>query len=684
MSMMQTLLKLWPFIWPHRKLLITSSLFAILIALFWGANLSVVFPIAKVFLDGKSLPGYVQEEIASAELQVAKMKYRVEQAQQKLEALDPKKFDETSFRREQISLLEDQSKNQSLLSTASSKLTMYQWLNATVIPWAPEDPFNCFSLILCILLLATVLKGACEYAQDVLIGSMVELVAMDIRKGCFRKALKLDYQTLSKEGTSGLMSRFTYDINILATGLSLLGGKVIREPFKAVTCIVCAFLVNWQLTTLILVFVPITGLIFYRFGKLLKRASQRMMESMTRIYKTLEESFSALKVVIAFGNGRAHRRRFHLENKEFYRKAMRIVRIDALTGPVTEAMGMCAFFVALMPCSYLLLRGTTSIGGIKLAETAPDVATLGLFFAFLAGAIDPIRKLSSVYSKLKRSTAAADRVLAFMETETLVKQDEQPLTLAKLSKTIEFQNISFSYYTKENERRNEVLSDVSLTIDHGEVVVVVGENGSGKSTLINLLPRYYDPSRGSVLFDGVDIQQARLTDLRSQIGVVTQETLLFDDTIYENIRYGFPGATKTQIEDVALRAGVMQFIDNLPDGFDTVVGEKGSALSGGQRQRIALARAMLRDPAILILDEATSAIDAQSETLILQGLRRFAAGRTVFIVTHLMSPSILDFVTKVLIMDRGKLVAYGPHADVLRTCPVYQNLFHARLAKHAA
>ncbi len=684
MSMMQTLMKLWPFIWPHRKQLFLSTIFAFLIALFWGANLSVVFPIAKVFLDGKSLPGYVQEEITSAESQFQRLKNKTDQVESKLTGLSGLKLNEEEFRHEQVSLLDDQAKYQAQLSQASNKLAFYKWINATIIPWAPEDSFNCFALILWILLLATVIKGCCEYTQDVMIGSMVELVAMDIRKASYRRALSLDYQTLSNEGTPGLMSRFTYDISVLSAGLSLLGGKMIREPFKAVTCIVCAFILNWQLTTLILVFVPITGAIFYRFGKLLKRASQRMMESMSRIYKTLEESFHAMKVVIAFGNARNHRRKFHQENKEFYRKAMRIVKIDALTGPVTEVMGMCAFFVALLPCSYLLLRGTTQVWGIKLANTAPDVATLAVFFGFLVGAIDPVRKLSSVYSKLKRSTAAADRVMAFLETEPLVKQAEQPLTLARLSENIEFQNISFSYSTKENDRRNEVLSDVCLTIDHGEVVAVVGENGSGKSTLINLLPRYFDPSRGSVLFDGVEIQEARLKDLRGQIGVVTQETLLFDETIYENIRYGSPGASKTEIEDAALRAGVMQFIDHLPEGFETMVGEKGSSLSGGQRQRIALARAMLRDPAILILDEATSAIDAQSETLIHQGLRRFSTGRTIFIVTHLMSPSLLDFVTKVMIMDRGRLVAYGPHEDVLRTCPVYQNLFHARLAKHAA
>ena len=237
--------------------------------------------------------------------------------------------------------------------------------------------------------------------------------------------------------------------------------------------------------------------------------------------------------------------------------------------------------------------------------------------------------------------------------------------------------------TDDDTPRPPVLENVHLTVEAGEVIVVVGENGSGKSTLVNLLPRYYDPEQGAVLIDGIDIRDIRLRDLRAQIGVVTQETLLFDETIYENIRYGKPDASREEIEEAARRAHVTAFLKNMPDGFQTRVGDKGGRLSGGQRQRIALARAILRDPPIMILDEATSAIDAQSERLIHQTLREFAHGRTVFLITHAVSQGILDFVDRIVIMQEGRLIAAGPHEMLMEVCPAYRRLYRAQLHQSA-
>lgn len=682
MNLVNSLLRIWPYVWPHRRRLFLSCIFAGLVALLWGANLTIVFPVVNV-LQGKSLPGYVQEEIEKTTAEVQAEEARVAKYQSQLDTIQTQGTLTQDQREEQVELLEKRTKHQTKLARAGRNLTLLKWLNTTIMPWVPRDRFNCFALILGVLLLATALKGTFIYIQDLMVGSVVELTMMDIRKACFRKTLKLDYQSLAREGTPSLMSKFTYDMSMMASGLSLLGGKVIREPLKAAACVIGAFMVNWQLTMLSLLFVPLAGFVFYRFGKMLKRASHRMMESMSRIYKTLEESFSAIKVVLAFGNERVHRKQFHSENKSYYRKAMKIVRIDSLTSPTTELLGLCAAYVAVLPCVYLLLRGTTSIWGITLASAPPDVATLALLYGLLAGVIDPVRKLSSVYAKLKRSTAAADRVFELMDRESAVKQATSPLVLPHHSKSVEFRNIYFSYSNDGDDRR-DVLKDVSLTVNHGEVIVIVGENGSGKSTLVNFLPRFYDPDHGSILIDGIDLKKARLQDLRRQIGVVTQDTLLFDGTIFDNIRYGKRTATQAEIEDAATRAGVMQFIDQLPEGFETNIGEKGGCLSGGQRQRIALARAMVREPSILILDEATSAIDAQSEHLIHQGLRKFADGRTVFIITHSVSSSILDFVSRIVVMDQGRLIAAGTHDDVLRTCPVYEKLYRAQVHQRAA
>jgi subfamily B ATP-binding cassette protein MsbA len=315
-----------------------------------------------------------------------------------------------------------------------------------------------------------------------------------------------------------------------------------------------------------------------------------------------------------------------------------------------------------------------------------DIEQLSLLYALLIGVSDPVRKLSSVYAKLKRSGAAADRIFELMDRETRVLPARNPQPLPRLAGQIEFQNVSFRYATKDpaEERRPEALRGISLNVKAGEVIAVVGENGSGKSTLVNLLPRFYDPDHGAVCIDGLDIRKADLRDLRGQIGVVTQETLLFDATIAENIRYGRSTATDEDVEQAARHAHVLQFAEQLPEGLRTQIGGKGGRLSGGQRQRIAMARALLRDPAILILDEATSAIDAHSEFLIHKTLREYAAGRTTFIITHSVSQSILDFVSRIVVMEQGELLACGPHESLMQSCPAYVGLFQAQTQQRSA
>lgn len=681
---MNGFLRVLPYLWPYRRKLFLSVIFGALVALFWGLNLSVAFPIVKVLLEKQKLGDYVNAEIDVIQADIDECNSMLASFDDDWASLEAAGRADDGAK---VRISKKRARELSKLTTASRKLLVLNWLKSYIIPRLPRDQFDTLALILAGLLVATLIKGICIFVQDVLIGSVVELTVMSIRKECFRRTLKLDLQTMANNGTSQLMCRFTNDMSVLSNGLLLLGGKVIREPLKAAVCLVLAFLFCWQLTLLSLLFAPLAMLIFYRIGKTLKQASHRLLESMSNLYKTLEETFDASKVVIAFQGARGHRRRFHRENKEYLAKALKIVRIDALTSPTSEMLGMLAAFIAVLPGAYLVLRGTTSIWGIRLLPGNPWLlAELALFYALLAGAIDPARKLSKVYAKLKRSSAAADRVFSLIDCKSLVKQSATPKPLPRHSKSIEFRKVEFAYVGNgsEDSIRAPVLEDVSLKIDAGEVVAIVGDNGSGKSTLVNLLPRFFDPDRGAVLIDGIDIRDARLCDLRSQIGVVTQETLLFDETIYENIRYGKPDATAKQIEAAARQAHATQFVEQLPDGFETRIGEKGQRLSGGQRQRVALARAILRDPAILILDEATSAIDAQSELLIHQALRNFVAGRTTFLITHSVSQSCLDFVSRIVVMDQGRLIAAGPHAELVESCPAYRNLVRVQAQQKSA
>jgi len=650
--------RLIPYVLPHRRLFILSAVFGLGVALLWGANLSVAFPIVKVLLQGQSLQQYADQEADW---------YRGEIAA-KTSRLDSLGAEE----------LKERARMQGKIAEQTGMLRRLNWVRGKVLPHLPQDAFDTMALVLLLLMVGTLLKGVGIFIQDVLVGSAVEKSIRGVREACFEHCLSLDYQTLTNEGTAPLMARFTNDFTVMANGLKLMGGKVIREPLKAMTCVAMAFLVNWQLTLMSLLFVPVFGLVFYRYGKALKAASHRMMESMSRIYETLAESFHALKIIIAFNGADRQKDKFRRENREYYHKAMQVVKVDSLTNPTTELLGLAALCVALLPGAYLVLRGTRGIWDIRLTTEVMDVARLSLLYAFLAGTIDPIRKLSSVYSRLKRASAATDRIFELMDRRPRVAAPQLPQQIERCHRSIEFRNVSFRY-DGQSEEAPEAISKINLLVEAGEVLALVGGNGSGKSTLVHLLPRLFDPIEGSIRIDGIDIREVDPVELRKQISIVTQEPLLFDDTVFENIRFGRPEATRDEVLEAAGRALVNEFVEQFPDGYDTIVGEHGGRLSGGQRQRITLARAILRDPAILILDEATSAIDATSEDKILEVLAGFVQGRTVLMITHSLAPSVLKLVTRVIVMDSGRIIATGRHEDLLQSCPTYRQAYYSRI-----
>lgn len=671
---MESLLRLVSFVWPQRRRLVISLLAAVAAAGLWAFTFSLAFPIVKVLLEGKNLPAYVAAEIDQAQRDEIRLAARLTELDQLIEAQRSTPPDKLTA--EYARSLREQSRCRDDLATVTKHLSWMIWINRHVIPWLPADPFPEFMVILLLLAGMTLLKGGCEYVQETLVGSVVERALMQVRERLLRSTLKLDCQTLALEGTPQLMSRFTFDLSLLNQGLFLLGSQVVVEPLKAGACIVGAFLVNWRLTLLSLLLVPAAAVTLQAFGKRLKRSGRKQMETMADVYKVLVESLSSFRMVQAFGNERLHRRRFHLANKAYFRRALQMLRLDAFSNPVMELLATCAVFLALAPGAYLVLREKTSLYGIQLAAGPLDVAELALLYTLLAGVLDPVRKLSSVYSRLKKASAAAERIFQLMDRETLVLQAGQPAPLPRHSHAIEFERIRFQYASADDELRARppALDNVSLSVPFGAAVAVIGENGSGKSTLVQLLLRLFDPQEGRVRIDGVDIRTTSLRELRGQIGYVSQETQLFDGTIAENIRYGLPSATPEEIERAAAQAHVTDFADHLPLRLQTPVGEKGSRLSGGQRQRVALARAMLRNPSIMILDEATSAIDARSEQLIFQSLREFSRGRTTFLITHRMPPELLEFVSTIALLDRGKLVACGPHDALLRTSTLYQRL----------
>ena len=663
---MQVYLRVAEYIWFFRRQFILSVICAVIVSLFWAVNLSIAFPIVKVLFENDSIHAYVDSEIAKYETEIEKENLAM-----------------AALRPDQVNGL---AVSQTRLSTARHSLAFATWLQRHVLPWVPEDKFNTIIAILGILLVATLFKGLFTYIQELLVGSFVQLTANSIRQACFRSALRLDYQSLHRMGESSLMSRMTNDIEQMTGTIRIFGISLVREPLKAAGCIIVAFLINWRLTLLTLTVVPLLGFTFYRFSKLLRDASHRSMQSMASIYSTISETFGASKIVLAFSGYRRHRKQFLRANRDYYEDSMRIVRLGSLIRPLTEIMGVVAMFAALGPGAYLVLRNTNELWGIQLASRPMDIAELSMLYAMLLGTLDPVRRLSGVFTTIKRGMAGSERVFELIDEKSIIPEPRKPHVLVRHSSTIFFQDLSFRYQAsvEEEQQRPLALKNVSLEVKFGEVVAIVGGNGSGKSTLISLLPRFIDPTQGVVMIDGVDIREFRTLDLRSQIGLVTQETMLFNDTIYENIRYGNPNATRAQIEEAARQAYALPFILQLPDGFNTTVGDKGGKLSGGQRQRISLARAIVRDPAILILDEATSAVDSASEETIHKVLKQFSAGRTVFIISHVLNRTFLDLVTRIVVMDQGRIIANGTHEELLKSCPAYRAMQQSQLTMRDA
>lgn len=680
---MDSLRRLIPFIMPYRRRLAVSIAFGLIVAALWGANLTAVYPVLHTLVDQRPIKDHIADSVTAAETEIDDRQQNLKRIEQRLAVLEEQQRPHEDA--EYVDLLSRRVDNETKKNKASYQLLVLRQVQRNVLPWVPDDKFKAFGLILCMLLVAELIKGFFLYWQEVLIGSIVQRVIMGIRTQCLEKVLALDFQTLSRDGTSGLMSRFTYDTEQVAQGIMLIGSRVVREPLKCLACFGLAMWVNWRLTLLSVFFLPLLALFLNWYGHVLKRASRRVMDSMTRIYKVLEETLEGLKIVISFGAASRHNDQFRRENDRFYSKAMRVVRIDAFAKPTMEVLGLLAMFVAMLPGAYLVMEQKTSIWGIRLTSDVISVPGLCMLYALLLGMLDPCRKMSATFSKLKRCSAALDRIFELVDREPQVREPDDPLPLRRLSEAVEFRDVSFEYEPRHQaDARGPALSDVNLTVRAGEVVAIAGPNGCGKSTLVSMLPRLYEPTHGDVYFDGVPIRQTRFRELRDQVGLVTQDTMLFDDTIAENIRYGKPDATQAEVEDAARRAHVTDFAQAMPLGLNTPIGERGKELSGGQRQRVSLARAIVRDPAVLVLDEATSAADAQSEAFILNALETFIEGRTVFVITHSITPSLLKLIDRIVVMQAGSIVGAGTHEEMLRTCSVYESLYRAKTTAKAA
>ena len=519
------------------------------------------------------------------------------------------------------------------LSSSNLWNRRYLRIQPLVNSYLPDDGFHTLVGLLCMVMGMVVVKGIFQFFQVVLVADLTQLSLFEIRRQMYRKVLNLDMASFETMPSAELMARFTNDMEMMAQGINTIAGKLIREPLRIVSCLSVAFWLNWRLTLLALIVVPISAVTTARAGKILKKAVRKSLESVSSIYRQLQETFQGIRVVKAYNRERYERHRFYREIKGLYKKSVRVATIDAISDPALELLAISSVCICLLAGSYLVLRETMFLDlglfRIQLSSKLMSIEDLLTLYAMLAGVSDPIRKLSNVHAKIQRAAAAADRICALMDIEPQVKNLPGATRNVKHTLSIEFDRVSFSY-----NGRDPIIRDLSLRVRHGETIAFVGHNGCGKTTLMSLLPRFWDAQSGSIRIDGVDTQDMHLTALRGLMGIVTQDTVLFADTVANNLSFGDSKLSREQIIEASKKSYAHQFIMNLPEGYDTVLTDRGSNLSGGQRQRLALARAMLRDPAILILDEATSALDGSTESDFTSAIEKLKGRVTVVLIAH--------------------------------------------------
>jgi len=526
----------------------------------------------------------------------------------------------------------------------------------------PQDPLGAWKTISVLLITFTVAKGVAEWVSTYLMARIGQGAVLKLRQDLYSHLLAQSATFFEKHRTNYLVSRLVSSAAAIETAVTSTIRDMLRESFTLIAFLAASFYYSWRLTLGSLLIAPIIALLTAKFGTALRNLARESFEGSKQLTDTAQEALANQGIVKAYRAEKRESARFTEVAKKIVRANLRSASVAGASPPTIELIGM--FFVVL-----LLFFGQQEIIAGRL-----NAAQFVTFLIFLFRSYDPMRKLSRLQNSMEQALAAAHHVWEVMDEEAIIEEKPHASTLPPLKSGIELRNVSFGY---ANESR-AVLRDVSLQIPKGAMVALVGESGGGKSTLTKLLPRFHDPSSGQVLWDGLNVKDATIASLRSQIALVTQETVLFNDTVRHNIAYGRPEATTTEIEDAARIAFAHDFIQELPQGYDTVVGERGIFLSGGQRQRLAIARAVLVNAPVLILDEATSALDAESERLVQRAIGNLVRDRTTLVIAHRLST--VRRADAIVVMEAGRIIEMGTHSELLAKGGQYRKLYELQFA----
>ena len=705
---------------PYRGLVAISITCALFVSFAFAGGLGTLLPIMRVFLNGDTIQTWVDRAIAQPrlgvtfadstdELRIVKIEPGQTAASEGWKVNDVLSMPESpegkaGYARTLDALSDPAPASVTVKVSGSPRAILlppiqpYRAIGRGIASHFPTRPVAAIASVLGIILALAVFSNVLSFFQEYLSDKSAVMAVNDIRRRLYDHVLHVPMSHFGQKGTSDVTSRLTQDSQALAEGFKTVLGQSIQEPIKAAMAFGIALLASWKLTIVIIVVTPIMLAIIKKFGKKMRRASKKAMLSSSSMLGQIEGSLSGIRVVKGATAERFERRRYTRIMDGLVKQQLKMSRIDAFTEPTMATLTLLVVAILVIIASYMIFDWHSL-----------DREHFLLVLVCLGGIGDSLRRLSKVNNVLQRSNAAAARIFEVLDlpveeegrkarrhggTKARSEQraDESsasgsspssvrasvpsrlPLTkLPTIQHEIRFEGITFAYPNASNP----AVIDVSLEVPKGKSIAIVGHNGSGKTTLLALLPRFYDPQEGRITIDGVDLRTVTLKSLRQQISIVTQDSVIFPGTIEDNIRYGNPLATREEVTSAAKRAFAHEFILEKPQGYDTLLGEMGGQLSGGQKQRLCIARAILRKSPILVLDEATSQVDAHNEDLIQRAIESVMKERTTFVIAHRFST--IRSADEIIVMDRGRIVGQGRHEELLVTCDTYQQLYERQI-----
>ena len=543
--------------------------------------------------------------------------------------------------------------------TLNEKLKFYT--NLIILRETPAESLR----VLCVTILSVFFgKNIFLYIKNYLLRIVELSLVRDIRNKLYAHIQSLSLGYFNRQKTGNITSIVINDVEHLQIALGATFQKLFVEPINVITFVSLLFIISWKLALIALIIIPLAGIAVIGIGKSIRRKSRRTQKKVADIMQILSETLSSIRIVKAFANEKNEVSKFSKESKNYFKLLLRRGRLDLLAGPITESFGVVIGVI-------LLWYGGTEV----LMQRGLNPEDFIRFILILFSILGPIKQMGNVNLRIQTGYASAERIFSLLDTPKDIIEHSNPIQLKSFNKHIEFKNLSFEY----EESEGLVLSNINFKINKGEVVAIVGPSGAGKSTIADLIPRFYDPKDGEILIDQENIKKLSLASLRKNMGIVTQDVILFNDTIKNNIAYAQPKATMESIINACKAANALEFIEEIPEGFEAIIGERGVKLSGGQKQRIAIARALLKNPPILILDEATSSLDTESEKKVQTAIEALLKDRTALIIAHRLST--VQTANKIITIEKGRVSEIGTHDELYSNDGLYRKLYDIQFLK---